>query len=474
MPPWQENVEPNGNNVRQWLDNLASKLKPIEQPRWNQANIDALFYAGAQDYVNRYFGMTMASSKIGFYFNLLQQPVNMVTGYQRQHRRQINYIPHEGSDPRTTDQYTRLMTNVCNMGSIHEQFSRGCEQSCIGGLVLAQPYLDYTGNDPAQGDLKLKIWEYNAFMVDSYARDPLFSDAQIVWFQEYISKKEAEARFPGKLKTITPMLGSPQRFGSFYFLPENYNIGRNDLMVLSYVYYKTRRKRKRLYSNKSQLFFDVPQDENQINMLAQLVPDIQFVDVDVSTYELATVLNDQLMYQGPNPLGIDDFPAVPLYWNYEPHLNYFDLRSRGLVRTMRDSNYLLNRRIIINHDISEATVNAGWKRKVGAVANEDVLKKTGQGWDIIINPEYQMTDVEKIIPSEVPQSDMALADQLQSLIFSTSGINLENWSAQDQTQASSLTVMLKQAANLMVLQKYFDQWDLSQISRRFKSEDHPK
>jgi hypothetical protein len=55
---------------------------------------------------------------------------------------------------------------------------------------------------------------------------------------------------------------------------------------------------------------------------------------------------------------------------------------------------------------------------------------------------------------------MALADQLQSLIFSTSGINLETWSAQDSPNASSLTTMLKQAANLMVLQKYFDQWDM--------------
>ena len=38
---------------------------------------------------------------------------------------------------------------------------------------------------------------------------------------------------------------------------------------------------------------------------------------------------------------------------------------------------------------------------------------------------------------------------------------MENWAAQDQANASSLTVMLKQAANLMVLQKYFDQWDVS-------------
>src|SRR5574337_1028067 len=92
---------------------------------------------------------------------------------------------------------------------------------------------------------------------------------------------------------------------------------------------------------------------------------------------------------------------------------------------MRDSNYLLNRRIIINHDISEATINAGWKRKVGAVANEDNLKKSGQGWDIIINEGYELTDCEKIIPSAVPESDLALANQIMELMWATAGINIE-------------------------------------------------
>jgi hypothetical protein len=61
----------------------------------------------------------------------------------------------------------------------------------------------------------------------------------------------------------------------------------------------------------------------------------------------------------------------------------------------------------------------------------------------------------------VPESDLALAQQMQDLMFSTSGVNMENWSGQDDKQTSSLTVLLKQAANLMVFQKYFDQWDLA-------------
>lgn len=385
----------------------------------------------------------------------------MVTGYQRQHRKQINYLPCEGADTKTTDQYTKLMTHVSNVEGIHEQYSRACEQSAITGMVLVQPYLDYNGNDQAQGELKLKVWEYNSFLVDPYFRNYDMSDAQFVWTQEYISKKEAEFRFPDQVEKIAPMSGTPQRYGSFYFLPENYNMARNDLMVLSYVWYKWKRKKKRLYSRKRNQFFDFSGGQENLDRILYAIDDFEEVEVEVPCWKLAVVLNDQLMFQGNNPLEFDECPFVPIFWNYEPHQTYYDLRCRGLVRTMRDSNYLLNRRIILNHDISEATINAGWKRKIGAVANEDNLKRAGQGWDIIINEGYELMDCEKIIPSAVPESDLALADQLQSLIFSTSGVNLENWSAQDQVQASALTVMLKQAANLMVLQKYFDQWDLS-------------
>jgi len=385
----------------------------------------------------------------------------MVTGYQRQHRKSINYIASEGGDGQTTDQYTRIIDHACNVGGINEQFSKACELAAISGLVLVQPYLDFVGNDPAQGELKAKIWEYNAFLVDPYARDPGFADAQFIWCQEYISKKEAENRFPDKLQNIAPMSGTPQRYGSFYFLPENYNMARNDLMVLSYVWYRWKRKKKRLYSRSRNQFFDFAGGQETLDAMLYQIPDMEEVEVEVPTWKLAVVLNDQLMFQGDNPLGFDECPMVPVYWNYEPHINYYDLRIRSLVKTMRDPQFLLNRRIIINHDISEATINAGWKRKVGAVANEDNLKKSGQGWDIIINEGYELADCEKILPSAVPQSDMELANQLQALIFSTSGVDIENWSGQDDKQTSSLTVLLKQAANLMVLQKYFDQWDFS-------------
>ncbi len=385
----------------------------------------------------------------------------MITGYQRQHRKSITYQNIDGSDPETTDQYTKLITNVAMRGSIHEQFSKACELAAVSGMVLMQPYLDYNGDDHAQGELKLKVWEYNSFLVDPYFREPDMSDAQFVWTQEYISKKEAEERFPDKLESISPMAGTPQRYGSFYFLPENYNMARNDLLVLSYVWYKWKKKKKRLYSQSRNQFFDFAGGDQQLLMILQEIPDLEEVTVEVPCWKLAVVLNDQLMFQGDNPLGFDGCPFIPVFWNYEPHINYYDLRVRSLIRTMRDPQFLFNYKVITNNDIVSATINAGWKRKVGAVANEDNLKKSGQGWDVIINEGYELTDCEKIIPSGVPESDLALAQQMDDLIWKTAGINLENWAGQNDKQISTLTQLMKMAANLMVFQKYFDQWDYS-------------
>lgn len=434
---------------------------PLEQARWNQSNIDTLFYAGSQTFVNRHFNFSPTTSYQQYYFNLVQQPVNMLTGYQRQHRKSISYAASEGADPSTTDQYTRLITHIANTEGIHEQFSKSCELAAIAGMNLLQPYLDFTGDDPAQGQLKLKIWEYNSFLVDPYFRNPDMSDAQFVWCQEYISKNEAESRFPGKVSEIRPMAGTPQRYGSFYFLPENYNMARNDLMVLSYVWYKWKKKKKRLYSKKRNQFFDFAGGDGQLESILYHIDDMEEVTVEVPCWKLAVVLNDQLIFQGDNPLGFDGCPFIPVFWNYDPHINYYDLRVRSLVRTMRDPQFLFNYKVITNNDITAATINAGWKRKIGAVANEDNLKKSGQGWDVIINDGYEMSDVEKIVPSGVPESDLALAQQMADLIYNTSGINMENWSGQQDKQTSSLTVLLKQAANLMVFQKYFDQWDYS-------------
>jgi hypothetical protein len=210
-------------------------------------------------------------------------------------------------------------------------FSKGCEQAAISGMVLAQPYLDYNRGDPAQGDGYVKIWEYNSFLVDPYFRNHDMSDCRVVWCQEYVSREEAVERFGDKAKTMGSVSGSSQQYGNFYFLPENHDMARNNLLVVSYIWYKSKTKKKKLYSKKRQQFFDFAGDDFQSQLMMQAIPDLKLVEIEVPTWKVCLVLNDQLMYNGVNPLGFDDCPFVPIMWNYDPHISYSDLRVRSLL-----------------------------------------------------------------------------------------------------------------------------------------------
>lgn len=461
FPPWDTDEEPNESNIKMWLDNLYGKFEPIEQARWQQANIDTLFYAGEQRFINSYFNFYPQFNYQQFHFNFIQQPINMVTGYQRQHRKSVNYLPIEGSDQQDADDLTKLVTYANSYRGILEKVSKAYELSAISGLCLMQPYLDFT-DDPINGTLDLKIWAYNEFISDPFWREPDMSDCNVIWTQQYISKGSAKKKFRRSTDLIDTMSGMGNRNGKFYFLPENYNLSRNDLLVLSTVWYQSSRKKKFIYDRQSGISYDyIDKSEFFQQLMSQGGGNnFEIIEIEVPTWKQCVVLNETLMYQGFNPLGFDECPFIPIFWNRDPQIAQYDLRDRSLTRSMRDTQFLLNRRIILNHDISESSINSGWKRKENAIVNEDDLRYAGQGKDIIIKDGYEMTDIDKIIPNAVPASDMELANQLVDFIFRTSGVNQELMGMSDRTEAG-ITEMLRQGAGLVTLQKYFDQWDFA-------------
>lgn len=459
LPPWDTDEEPNESNIKTWMDNLYGKFEPIEQARWNQSNIDTLFHAGEQRFINSYFNFYPTYNYQTFHFNLIQQPVNMVTGYQRQHRKSINYVPIENSHQRAADDMIKLVTYANNYKGILEKMSQAYEQSAITGLVFVQPFLDYT-DDPINGSLDVKVWSYNSFMCDPYFREPDCSDMNFWWGQQYISKAEAINYFPEKEGLIRTMSGYGNRYGKFYFLPENYNLARNDLLVMSYIWYKSKRNKTMLYNQNDGLSYDFTGTDEELDDMLSKMDFLEPFQVQVPTWKQAVVVNEQMMYLGKNPLGFDECPVIPVMWNYDPHIAQYDLRVRSLVRAMRDSQFLMNRRIILNHEISESSINSGWKRKENSIVNEENLRFAGSGKDLIIKEGYELSDVEKIIPNAVPPSDMQLADQLADLIFKTSGVNQELMGMAHDSE-TGIQEILRQGAGLITLQKYFDQWDMS-------------
>lgn len=460
VSPFSSLDEPNESNVKGWMNGIWEKYSNIEIARMNQGNIDSLFYAGEQGFINSYYNFAPQTNFQKFYFNLIQQPINMVTGYQRQHRKSILYLPIEGSKQEFADDLTKLVSFSSGYKKLLEKYSVGCEQATISGMILAQPWLDFQ-DDPVNGTLDLNIWPYNSFIIDPFFRDTAgMTDCNFAWCQQYISKREALNKFPSHKTMIESMSGYRGRESKFYFLPENYQLVRNDLLIVSYIWYKSSRKKKFLYNHEDGITYEYDDKDEFLEELVKSVEFFEIIELEVPTYKLVITINEEMVYQGLNPLGFDDFPLVPIFWNYDPHISQYDLRVRSLTRSMRDTQFLMNRRIILNHDISESSINTGYLRKENAVVNEEDLKYSGQGKDIIIRTGYEITDIQKIVPNAVPPSDMELANQLADFIFKTSGVNQELMGMATDSE-TGIQEILKQGAGLVTLQKYFDQFDIA-------------
>src|SRR5208282_1223048 len=98
-------------------------------------------------------------------------------------------------------------------------------------------------------------------------------------------------------------------------------------------------------------------------------PQIYVQEQEIPTVKLAIVVQGKVMYDGPNPLGIDKYPFIPCWAYYNPQMPYFPWRIQGVVRNLRDAQYLYNRRKIIELDILESQINSGWKYKENALVN---------------------------------------------------------------------------------------------------------
>jgi len=457
--------EPNANNIVNILQNIYTRFQSICEVQWNEANIDTRFWAGDQDYIYQYFSFAPNYNFKNFYFNIIRQPVCMITGKQRQQRKSISVVPVEAASQHTADQFNKLLQFSFGKRQILEKFSDSIEQAITSGMVLIQPYLDFK-DDPINGVLDLKIWEYNSFMVDPYFRNPDMSDCNWIWLEKFLSKKEAIAQFPEHAELIGSMGGYSNRDGQFYFLPENYNIARNDLLVLSYYWYRSNRKQKKLYNRETGEITEWKDSPESIKEYLKVFPQLEEIEVEVPTWNVAVILNKSVLYIGENPLQFDECPFVPVYWDYEPWQAQYNLRVRSLVRYLRDAQFLFNRRIILNHDISESSINSGWMYRENSIANEENIQYAGQGKHIIVkddaNADKPLSEIiQKIIPNAVPASDMALADQMQQLIGPLSLVTPELLGSSDEKGLAGITEMLRQGAGLVTLQKYFDQWDRS-------------
>jgi hypothetical protein len=447
-------------SVHQMVEYYYASAIQINQSFWSEADVDARFKAGDQTLWNDVYGNLPAFRRRQFNFNRIRRIINMVSGYQRQHRYSTIVTPIENSDELTADQFSRLMIWANQYGNVLETISQAFEGAITSGMNLLSVWMDYR-EDPINGDIKVDNVSYNEYLIDPFFKKHDMSDCRFCWTRKWLSKTEIKSLLPDKEDEIDSMYARGWRDGKFQFQPEAYNYALQDLISYDEFYYLDYRKRKLMVDTETGETMEWKHDDAIGREFMRRYQQIKEVNQTIPTVKLAIIVNGRTMYHGHNPMGIDRYPFVPVIGYYDPQIPYFPWRVQGIVRGLRDAQYLYNRRKVIELDILESQINSGIKYKEDSLVNPKDAFLQGQGRALALKKEAMMDDVQVIQPPQVPPSMLQLSEIMGREIMEISGVNEELLGSAQDDKAGVLS-MLRQGAGLTTLQTLFDQLNSSQ------------
>lgn len=447
--------------IKKRMDNDYERAVNINQSLWEEAATDTRFHAGDQSVSTDAFGLLPTSRRQQYCFNRIRRVINMISGQQRKTRKSIKVTPIENADEKTASQFTKLLMWTMQQEGGLDIISEAFHDALITGLVLIQVMLDYT-KDPISGNIKLDTCPYNSFLIDPYFRKADLSDCNFIWKRSYLTKKEIKTLLPSYTQEIDN-LGAPKgRDEKFPGTVETLDIGSNMLYSYDEYFYRDYRKQKLLVDLQTGESVEwTGKDDEALEGYLAKYPQVQIFESTVRTVRLAISVDGEVMYDGENPLGIDEYPFIPVFAYFAPQVQDFSWRIQGVVRGLRDPQYLYNRRKVIELDVMESRLNTAIKYKAGALIRPEDAFLIGQGRALCLNKNAAMTDVEQMVAPPLDPTMFNASATLGAEIQEISGVSEELLGSADDDKSGILS-MLRQRAGLTTLQGLYDQLDRSQ------------
>ncbi|HET7336301.1 MAG TPA: hypothetical protein VFJ23_00240 [Candidatus Nitrosotalea sp.] len=448
-------------SLKQKRDKNYSDCINILQTQWYQADLDQRFALGDQDIWGMLFPGISTFRRKMFNFNLINAHLQMISGYQRRNRKSTICIPLKNAQQKTADQLTKCLFHIYNRSGAYQVFSDAFEQGALTqGLGFISHYISYT-DDPISGDICHRYIDMKSCLFDPYFRKHDMSDARYFWTRQFFDRQEAADLYPDLRDEILSLPAGTYRDDKFYYMPEVYQIQFPNLIAFDEYWYLSNRECEFLVDIETEETQEFTGDSKTLKQIMQMFKGrLKVVKGVKPTVRRTIIVNDKVLVDEPNPYKIDRYPYVPVLAYFTPDTPYYAYKFKGVVRDLRDAQYLFNRRKVTDLDILESQ-QQGIKMKQGSLVTPDDSMNTGNGRVLVLDKKAQMTDVEQmqIIPPSPVMLEME--NMLQDVMNRISGVN-ETMLGADINDKAGIISMLRNSAGITTLTRLFDQFDETQ------------
>lgn len=452
-------------DLKQMQDGFYQSNYPSSSCYWLQGAIDKRFKVGDQQLYNQVYGQNQQNIQ-RFFFNLIRRHENMMTGFQRRNRKSTITQPVHENDDSLSDDYNKTLRWCEERDGYQEYQSQAFEGALDTGETLLHLYPDYTF-DPISGDYFTDAVQWNNYLIDQYTRKQDLTDCNGIWRRRWTSKEMAKMLLPGYAKEIDKMRPGGMKDGRFPLQAELQNVAISNLFTYDEFYYRTTRPAKLILDPYTGEAVEWEEDESEEEDMMEKVlyqqPWLRVKEVQIPTVKLVITLSDKIVYHGKNLLSIDEYPFVPVQCYVEQDIQAYAWRKQGIIRGLRDAQFLYNMRKVIELQLLQSSLNAGWIYPVDVVPDPKCFRQTsgGDGFLIPLKAGRQVNEIQRIEPVSLPQSLLELSQSLAEDITKISGVNEELLGSATDDKAGILS-MLRQGAGLTTLQTIYDKLDYSQ------------
>lgn len=424
--------------------------------QWSQFFYDAyrtfgVYYAAAYRDLRAYAGSNWTNlertklekqNRMVLELNKIRRVINLYSGYERENRTATVCTPMDDANVQTSDQFSNLMYYVYDKANADYIISEAFEHSLKTGLSIIGIYMDYS-KDKVNGDIKLYWKPFNALMLDPYFTKRDLSDCDQAATRDLMSKEQIKSMLPWIEPSVIDNLPTGIRDNKYQYLGiyRQYNSTYIAKNLCTYDQYWKRISVEQKYlvdmeTGVTEEWSGTRDEEKKLKADLKeeaarraengLPPRLELINSHKRSIELNIIVSGQLLYSGPDPTGLDNFPFIPVLLYHEPLIDTYELKIQGLVRSIIDAQRQYNRRHSQIIDLMESIINTGFISKNGAVVDPAMLMQSGQGKQIVINEGYDVqTDVREISPPNIPPGYLQYQDIIDKNIMEIPGASDE-------------------------------------------------
>jgi hypothetical protein len=396
-----------------------------------QAYRDLRAYAG-DNWTNLERTKLERQNRMVLELNKIRRVVNLYSGYERENRTQTVTAPVEDAAADTADLFSDVLYYVYDKANADYYISEAFEHSLKTGLAIVGIYMDYS-KDKVNGDIKFYCKPFNAVMLDPYFTKRDLSDCDQASTRDLLSKEAVKAMLPWVDSELIDSIPTGIRDNKYQYLGiyRQYNSTYIAKNLVTYDQYWVRYNKEQKFlvdetTGVTEEWEGTQEQERELKLTLEHTPQVKLIRSFKRTVELNVIVGGKLLYSGPDPTGLDNFPFVPIIMYHEPLIDTYELKIQGIVRSIRDAQRQYNRRHSQIIDLMESIINTGWITKNGAVLDPTMLLQAGQGRQIVVNDGYDVNaDVREISAPHIPPGYLQYQDIIDKNIMEIPGASEE-------------------------------------------------